>query len=116
MGNLPEIGCGKVLVFRVGCGKVLVFHVDDESLEYSQFISVVLLLIVNIPSNLLATFANAVVIWTLTTSKVLKGPINIIAGALSVLDFLIGMFLQSMFIAAVGSPVLKTKNICGFYY
>ena len=106
MGNLTVIGCGKVLVF----------YVDDVSLEYSQIISAVLLIIVNVPSSLLATIGNAVVIWTLTKSKVLKGPTYIITGALSVLDFLVGIFLQPMFIAAVGSPVLKTKNVCGFYY
>ena len=100
----------------VGCGKVLVFHIKDASLGYSQFISSILLITVNIPSSLLATIGNALVIWTFIKSKVLKGPTYVITGALSVLDFLVGIFLQPMFIAAVGLPVLGTKNVCGFYY
>ena len=100
----------------IGCGKVLVFHVENKSLEHSEIISAILLIIVNIPSGLFATVGNALVIWTLIKSKVLKGPTYIFTGALSVLDFLVGIFLQPMFIAAVGFPVLGTKHVCGFYY
>ena len=100
----------------IGCGKVLVFQVKDASLEYYQVISAVFLIMVNIPTCLLATIGNAIVFWTLIKSKVLKGPTYIITGALSVLDFLVGILLQPMFIAGVGLPVLKTKNVCGFYY
>ena len=98
------------------CGKVLVFHVKDAGLEYTQLVSTILLIIVNIPSGLLATIGNALVIWTFLKSKVLKGPTYIITGTLSVLDFLVGIFLQPLFIAGVGEPVLKTKNVCAFYY
>ena len=98
------------------CGSVLIFVVEGAGLEKGQKISATLLIVLNIVTSLCATIGNGLVIFTLIRSKHLKGPTYVLMGTLSVLDFLVGTVLQPMWIAAVGTPVLKTTNVCGFFY
>ena len=100
----------------IGCGSAVIFQVKDAGLSRGQKISATLLIIVNTITCLVAVTGNGLVISTLIKSKALKGPTYIITGTLSVLDFLVGAILQPMWIAAVGLPVLNTKNVCGFFY
>ena len=100
----------------ISCTEVLVFHVKVTELEDSQQISTLLLIIVNSLSGLVATVGNGLVIWTLIKSTALRAPTYVITGALSILDFLVGIVLQPLWIATVGLPVLKTKNVCEIFY
>ena len=100
----------------VSCGTAQIFEVKVTELEYGQQISALFLIMLNALSGLVASAGNGLVIWTLMKSRVLRGPIYVILGTLSVLDFLVGIFLQPIWIATIGIPVLKSKTVCGFFY
>ena len=104
------------LIPITGCGKVAIFYVHSAEYEGGEKISTILLLIINALSALIAIFGNALFLFTLKNSRVLRGPTYILTGTLSLLDFLVGLIIQPLFMLAIGWPFFKTENVCRYYW
>ena len=94
-------------------GSVLYVNVPDQ--EYSQKVHSIFLVLINIISSLFATVGNGLVIMAIIRSKLLRGPAFIFTGTLCILDFLVGIILQPLYIIRVGYPIFKTENACEVY-
>ena len=66
-------------------------------------------------SALIAIFGNALFLFALKNSRVLRGPTYVLTGTLSLLDFLVGLVIQPLFMLAIGWQFLKTENVCECY-
>ena len=99
-----------------GCGKVAIFFVHSAKHEYVQKVATISSITVNAITALIAVFGNALFLYTVKNSKVLRGPTYILTGALSFLDFFVGIILQPLFILAIGWQFFRTKNVCDYYW
>ena len=104
------------LVPITGCGKRAGFYVHAAKYEETQNIATIFLLIINALSALIAIFGNALFLFTLKNSRVLRGPTYILTGTLSLMDFLVGIIIQPLFILATGWQFFKTKHTCRYHW
>ena len=99
-----------------GCGKVAIFFVHSAKYEYGQKVATIALMTINAATALIAIFGNALFLYTVKNSKVLRGPTYILTGALSFLDFFVGIVLQPLFILSIGWQFFRMQNVCNYYW
>ena len=103
-------------VTSIRCGPYgILIEVTFAPMEHGQKINAILLIIVNILSSFIAVVGNGLVLITIRNSTELKGPIYTLTAALCTLDFLVGAFLQPIFVSISGARIFKTTNLCGLY-
>ena len=66
-------------------------------------------MIINALSALIAISGNALFLFTLKNSRVLRGPTYILTGTLSLMDFLVGIIIQPLFILATGKTYMQVS-------
>ena len=104
------------LIRTTGCGKVAILFVHSAKHGYGQKVATISLIIVNAVTAFIAVFGNALFLYTVKNSKVLRGPTYILTGTLSLLDFFVGIILQPLFILAIGWQFFRTENVCDYYW
>ena len=108
VSNFTLLNCNQDGIRRI-------FYIEDPELKSIQIINAVFLLVVNIPSGLIAAFGNGLVLLTIINSKALKGPTYILTATLSILDFLVGLLVQGIFLGSAAYPIFKNKTACSIW-